>query len=266
MTGAPKQSFIEACRNGDLPLAESIMQDHNDFKAQQECYVYPDTLIKHAVDEAAWKNHAPVVGFLLDNGASITDSVVLAVSKSRDKTMLEEILKRGFDINTVEPGATLLRLSTGHIEWMEVLLQHGADPNVKDSRGRTALHSAVIKPSLQPCQLLLDHGATLPRDILQSAIGFKGASIEMVEYLIEKGADLNYVRNIKTGYKIWQGTPLHVAAGTNRLDIAQLLLSAGADPGVKYWDDTPADTAKEFDYMEMYNLLKADAAPDELAP
>lgn len=109
MTGAPKQSFIEACRNGDLPLAKSIMQDHNDFKAQQECYVYPDTLIKHAVDEAAWKNHAPVVGFLLDNGASITDSVVLAVSKSRDKTMLEEILKRGFDINTVEPGATLLR-------------------------------------------------------------------------------------------------------------------------------------------------------------
>ncbi|KAK1531761.1 hypothetical protein CPAR01_11410 [Colletotrichum paranaense] len=266
MTGNPKQSSIEACRNGDLPLAKSIMQDHNDFKAQQESYVYPDTLIKHAVDEAAWKNHAPIVAFLLDNGASITNSVVLAVSKSRDKPMLEEILKRGFDINTVEPGATLLRLSTGHTEWMEVLLQHGADPNVKDSRGRTALHSAVIKPSLQPCQLLLDHGATLPRDILQSAIGFKGASMDMVKYLIEKGADLNYVRNIKTGYKIWQGTPLHVAAGTNRLDIAQLLLSAGADPGIKYWDNTPADTAKEFDYMEMHNLLKADAAPDGFSP
>ncbi|KAK1489371.1 hypothetical protein CCUS01_03418 [Colletotrichum cuscutae] len=90
--------------------------------------------------------------------------------------------------------------------------------------------------------------------------------MDMVKYLIEKGADLNYVRNIKTGYKIWQGTPLHVAAGTNRLDIAQLLLSAGVDPGIKYWDNTPADTAKEFDYMEMHNLLKADAAPDGFSP
>ncbi|KXH47132.1 hypothetical protein CSAL01_08541 [Colletotrichum salicis] len=220
--------------------------------------------MKRTVYEAACGNHVSVVAFLLENRASVTDSVVMAVSRGRDKTMLEEILKRGFDINTVEPGASLLTfgpiiplvfeelntrfpnsLSVGHIEWMEALLHHEADPNVKNSRGKIAFHSALIEPSLQPCQLLLDHGARLPRDILQSAIGCTGASMEMVEFFIDKGADLNYVRNIKTGYKIWQGAPLYVAAGTNRLDIARLLLSAGADPSVKYWDDTPADTANE---------------------
>lgn len=108
MSGAPKQSFVEACGNGDLPLAQSIMQDHSDLKAQQKRYVYPDTLMRHAVNEAAWNNHAHVVAFLFDNGARITDSVVLAVSKRHNKTMLEEILKRGYDINTVEPGVTLL--------------------------------------------------------------------------------------------------------------------------------------------------------------
>lgn len=151
---------------------------------------------------------------------------------------------------------------------MEVLLQHGADPNVKDSRGWTALHSAVAEPSLNSCQLLLEHGAVLPADILQSAIDsdHTDTRMDMVKYLIDKGAQLNYVRDIKIGYKIWQGSPLHVAAGTNRLDIAQLLLSAGADPSVKYWDNTPADTAKELEYMDMYNLLNTDTAPEVSTP
>ncbi|KAK1622143.1 ankyrin repeat-containing domain protein [Colletotrichum phormii] len=178
------------------------MQDYNEFEAQQKRHMYPDTLMKRAVYEAACGNHASLVALLLDNGASVTDSVVMAVYRGRDKTILKEILKRGFEINTVEPGASLLTLSVGHIEWMEVLLHHGADPNVKGSRGKTALHSAVIQPSLRPCQLLLDHSARLPRDILKSAIGCTGASMEMIKFLVDKGADLSYVRNIKTGYKI----------------------------------------------------------------
>ena len=44
-------------------------------------------------------------------------------------------------------------------EVIEMLLKAGANPKVKDSFGRTALHHAAEKGALHVCKLLLDGGA-----------------------------------------------------------------------------------------------------------
>jgi ankyrin repeat protein len=52
---------------------------------------------------------------------------------------------------------------------MRLLLDHGADPNVRDKWNETLLHKALIKGNVAMLRLLLRHGAdyTLKRDYSQ---------------------------------------------------------------------------------------------------
>ncbi|KAL7949484.1 ankyrin repeat-containing domain protein [Trichoderma barbatum] len=51
-------------------------------------------------------------------------------------------------------------------EVIELLLEHGADPNAKDGRRQTPLHYAVMRGNMEASQRLLQYGAT-PRQSLQ---------------------------------------------------------------------------------------------------
>ena len=58
-------------------------------------------------------------------------------------------------------GATALHLAAAHDKFAEVfdLLTSGADPNAKDSRGRTPLHQAIMSGSPEVVDLLLSGGS-----------------------------------------------------------------------------------------------------------
>ncbi len=79
------------------------------------------------------------------------------------------------------------------------LLDRGADPNVQDGRGMTALHEAVFfdSPNHSAMRALLDRGAVM------DARGNGGE------------------------------TPLHLAAFLSRAATAEVLLAAGADPNAR---------------------------------
>jgi ankyrin repeat protein len=47
----------------------------------------------------------------------------------------------------------------GYLEIVELLLEHGANPNVQDNDGRTPLHYAVENCHVGVARVLLDHGA-----------------------------------------------------------------------------------------------------------
>lgn len=48
-----------------------------------------------------------------------------------------------------------------HLEVVNQLLKHGANPNIPNNQQRTALHISTIKGSFDICKLLIQHGANV---------------------------------------------------------------------------------------------------------
>jgi ankyrin repeat protein len=53
----------------------------------------------------------------------------------------------------------LIAATNGHIAMVRLLLEHGADPNLRNYDGVTALHNAVYENQLDIVALLLEAGA-----------------------------------------------------------------------------------------------------------
>ncbi len=153
----------------------------------------------------------------------------------------------------------------GNVEVVRALLEAGADPDLKNADGETPLHSV---PEREVFELLLGHGAdpnarnekgeTLLH-LASEETSFDDADAEMVNALLEKGADPNLSRSediIAGGGE----TPLHAAVGSGNVEIVRALLEAGADPSMEDEDGkAPLHSASESQVAEV--LLENGADP-----
>jgi ankyrin repeat protein len=78
-----------------------------------------------------------------------------------NKSLVKHLLTKGIDVNTLLKGdQTVLHhavlISTG---MMRLLLDNGANPNLKDDEGYSSLHVAGIRASKKMVDLLVDYGA-----------------------------------------------------------------------------------------------------------
>ncbi|MGL5944452.1 MAG: ankyrin repeat domain-containing protein [Waterburya sp.] len=119
-------------------------------------------------------------------------------------------------------------------ECLRLLLEHKANPNLKDSLGRTVLEIAIVWCLPQIVKLLLLHGADPNlRDrngitpLMKTAIlGIQDArpmlgKLQIIMYLIDSGAEIN--AQAPDGK-----TALMYAVGNSRLEIVELLVNSGA--------------------------------------
>ncbi len=104
----------------------------------------------------------------------------------------------------------------GHNELVELLLEKGADPNIKTKAGTTALMGAAYGGHKRIAELLIAHGAD---------VNVKGEDKGFLEYVIKHGAtgeNLREFTNLET-------FPLLQAAYKGHKEIVQLLIKNGAD-------------------------------------
>ncbi|XP_066925009.1 uncharacterized protein [Clytia hemisphaerica] len=183
-----------------------------------------------------------------DNLASCRALIVyfskLAKSKDEeeliDLNFVESLLDNGADINFPDKhGQTALHeIARGwHPDVARFAIEHGADLNKCDSFGRTPLHLAAAVDYDDMVQFLVDNGADLGAKTYgeeQTAMHYaaKNNAASSIKVMLRLGAAIN-----DRDYK--KRTPLFVAAETARTDAARFLIENGAPAGVYDSSGTP---------------------------
>uniref|UniRef100_A0A3B3ZAA5 Poly [ADP-ribose] polymerase n=1 Tax=Periophthalmus magnuspinnatus TaxID=409849 RepID=A0A3B3ZAA5_9GOBI len=193
------------------------------------------------------------------------------------KQVTELLLRKGANINEKNKFMTPLHVAAerAHNDILEVLQKHGAK-NAVDTLGQTALHRAALAGHIQTCKLLLSFGADPSIVSLQ---GFTAAQMgnEAVQQILNnvptRNSDVDYrfLEAAKAGDLDTQlctpqnvncrdlegrhSTPLHFAAGYNRVAVVEYLLHHGADVHAKDKGLVPLHNACSYGHYEVAELL-----------
>lgn len=176
---------------GNYEMARYLVEEKKvDVNIQNE---YGWTALIYASDEGRLE----IVEYLVENGASI-DAETLTIT--RDLEIFKYLLKQGnVNINSVGYlGMTALSLASieeSNLEMFEYLLENGADVNVQNDDGSTALMIASLYGNLEMVKYLLEKGANINAQDNDNSTALIYASkwnnLEEVEYLVKNGADID---------------------------------------------------------------------------
>ena len=151
--------------------------------------------------------------------------------------VMRYLLEHGIDVdsqaNTTHSTPLHLASYCGGFKVAQLLLDHGADINVRNKNGRTPLHGAVDELYddaedwfFDAIQFLLKHGADVVAQDhdhmtpLHVASGYSGARV--VRLLLEHSANVDALDN-------QSATPLHFASQGGCVGVAHVLIEHGAD-------------------------------------
>ncbi|XP_049883188.1 poly [ADP-ribose] polymerase tankyrase [Pectinophora gossypiella] len=185
------------------------------------------------------------------------------------KQVMEMLIRKGARVNEKnKEGQTPLHVATehSHLDAMDLLLRHGAKVNACDGRGESALSLAARRDSAPACRLLLACGADTrpephyaqPQEACASAAALRlleaarTGDVEGARAVLDARPRLVNCRDVDGRHS----TPLHFAAGYNRLPLAQLLLQRGADVHAKDKGGlVPLHNACSYGHYEVTELL-----------
>ncbi len=180
--------------------------------------------------------------------AALTLPLQLAAHLGRTQA-LHLMTNGGFNINenveNLNVCAAHLAAIEGHTDCIMVMIQQGANVELRDKYGRTPLFLAVACGQAEVTTCLIRHGADVDsiatggldtgRTALHAAAS--GGFVEIVQILLNSNAKLN-VQDYE-GY-----TPMHIAARDEHPEIVRMLVKAGASMDVQdKGGKTPLHTA-----------------------
>ncbi|MBL1218464.1 MAG: ankyrin repeat domain-containing protein [Planctomycetes bacterium] len=159
---------------------------------------------------------------------------VIDAIQEDDTADLTSLLNTGLDANLTfvhsqEGNRSLLinAAEAGHADIVQLLLTHGADPNVGDATGFTPLIYAVCSRAPDIVDLLLHNGASVNQLTVKGGSALASASafgdIEIMQRLVESGASVNPQLEHEGAFP-----PLTAAAMNYQREAMQWLLDNGA--------------------------------------
>lgn len=206
----------------------------------------------HAKDENGW---TPIM--LSSNKESETIGLPgTIIGDSKDKIEITNLLLgKGADSNIVNDfGFPLLfAVRDNFTEMIKLLLDRGADVNLKSKSGNTALIEACSQGSVKITKYLIENGAKINDNNNIGHTPYMFASgkgqTELATYLISQGADINS----EDRYGV---TPYFLAASGGHWQLTEILLKKKAK--IDIVDYYPYETAKSHKFIVENYLEKFD--------
>ncbi len=178
--------LFSAVENDDTDMIALLVSNGANLKAK-------DLEGRSLLSAAVAANCPKAAEVLLRMGLPITADDIIGAARSSDAKCLEVLLQHGADPNarnlsTMGTTALMFAALEGRADCVKLLLTHGADPNIKDADGSTALSYAAFRGRLTAMRILLDAGADPNADphTLSKAQAYR--SDKLVELLVAHGA------------------------------------------------------------------------------
>jgi len=155
------------------------------------------------------------------------DTLLIEAAANGHMDVVNLLIENGADVNLKGEawyGPLHAAAAKGHIEVVKILLENGADVNIFHQN--KPLHDAAMNGHIEVAEILLAHGADINAKGTDEAAPLHTAvsnnQLAMLKWLLSKGANVNPIA-------AYGCTPLHSAAWSNNVEIGKILLEHGAD-------------------------------------
>lgn len=191
------------------------------------------------------------------------DAALLRAVAARDVDAVVAALDDGADVEARDDArrtALLLAVTADDVDIARVLLEHGADPDAYDDRSDTPWLVTGVTGSVPMAELLLQYDPDLTLRNRFGGVSIIPASerghVEYVRLVAGSGIDVNHVNDLG-----WTALLEAVILGDGSapyVEIVQILLDAGADPGLADREGTTAlEHAESSGQTEVAAVLRA---------
>ncbi|KAG5596658.1 hypothetical protein H5410_037890 [Solanum commersonii] len=200
------------------PKEDVILQN----EAPTDLYI----LVTGAVELISHRNRMDQVVGELKMG-DLCGEVGVLCSNRGDDLLLSQLLKKGMDANESDSnGRTVLHLaaSKGSVECILLLLDFGSDPNRIDSEGNVPLRDAMVGKHEAAIKLLVDNGATISSgDVAQFAcFAVEQGRLDLLKEIINYRGDVTLLNSLGT-------TAMHTTISEKYgISLAKVLTEDGA--------------------------------------
>jgi ankyrin repeat protein len=271
-----RSQFMRACQMGSLEIVKLLLPKIPDINALDK---FGDSCLMHACKSG----NEELVKYLLGNGADPSIKklngyqALFAAIEGKNIVIFDFLLQRNGDASP--KGISELRDNhqntvlayASDIETTKALLNRLGDHkqeviNAKNPNGLTILHTVLLDSKLEVAEFLFESGAdpfingvdqsftsfrygfTIDGKTTPFMIACKKGHTDFVKKVLQKlqmENDEDKKKGLFNAQTTSKSTVLHIALEKSKLDIAELLLDAGADPLISrggeilYGKDTP---------------------------
>lgn len=221
--GRGETPLFKAINDADRPDLVTMLLDHGADPNQPG----PKIVLWPAV------HHPQILEILLERGSDLRRApgvLELAVSINSRKAV-DLLIKHNVDVNAKKDGIYTPLCSAirdNREDIVELLLKNDADPNLTALEFPTYKCVTYDRAHFLPRLIKAGANPHSPKGIIAHAVSHNRK--EALMYLLKQGCDVN-VRSAQTGQ-----TALTTAIKENRLEIIDLLLNNGANPGIRGQD------------------------------
>lgn len=223
------EELIEAAKNGDIKEMRRLFVLGADVNYRNAAG-YSPLLV------AALSGQTEAATILIARGAKFSDveigTLLLMVVETNNLGLFRLMLSQATDFNyRYDEGRTILWLAVEKQRWSifdQLVKSKKVDTEIKDNSGMTILMWTIENGMEKVADMLKNYGLKLPAELSARALRNSVAK----ENLLKLRTLLPFVSNINPVYEDGL-TPLWYAVIKGRTDIVDILLAAGADPGVR---------------------------------